>query len=88
MTDSRKHIVKDAIGKEHEFDYTEASHFGFEILSKNARVLIFIEHNDKEILAKSDLLGSIRNDLELEEPIINQYIPSGKGFVIDIYKKE
>lgn len=88
MNHETKHIVEDFFGKKYEFDYTNATHFGLEIISKNAKVIIYVEHNEKEKANFSTLLTSIRNDLGLEWPIFNQYIPSGKRFVIDIYQKE
>lgn len=88
MENETKHIIKDAFGEEHEFDYTNATHFGYQIFSKNARVVMFIQHNDKKTLANNPILSSIENDLELEWPIVNQYIPTCKNIIIDIYEKE
>lgn len=87
MSERNKHVIRTPFGVTHEFDYTNATHFGYDIFAKNARVLVFIEHNDKTSLCASKLLDSIKNDLELEWPIVNQYIPTGEGLVIDIHTR-
>lgn len=80
-----KHTIKDAFGKTHEFDYTEAYKYAFDIYSKNSRALIMIESN-LDIRVDIQLLHrSIESILKMENPRISQYIPS--GWVIDIYKK-